>query len=886
VSEAAPPRVTRWVLRKLLPGSMCEFLVGDLDEEYRRFALSQWNRRRANRWYRYQAARTVLHCLSRRRVKATATPRPGSLAASAWLDMRHAFRSLRHSRGFAPLVIVTLALGIGATTTIFSAVNQVMLRPLGFAQPERLVVLWERNDERGWELVDAAPANVEDWTERVQAFSGVAYLSDFSNGLTVTGMGDAFMLRAAAVSGRLFDVLGVPPVLGRTFRQEENSRDAAPVVVLGHGAWIQYFGGDPGVVGRTVQLDGVAHEVIGVMGPDFPYPFNDAQLWRPFRWTQARRESIWFRQAHVVRPIARLKDGVTAEQASEALAAVAAQLQDEHPATNRGMEAGLTPLHSFLVGDRRLPLLLLLGAACLLQLVACANAANLVLVRSIARRQETAVRTALGASRGRIVLQALTEGLVIGCVGGALGVALGIVAMQWISVLSPANLPPLELHFDWRFFGFAALVTGASVLLFSVAPALRNANADPAGVLQEGGRGAPQRIARRFANSLVVAEISTALMLVIGAGLMIRSLAELKSVDPGVDPTNVLTFEVTPPSGSYPNGSARFEYFMQLEQRLRAVPGVLDAGLVRQLPFTGGGWTSDFSIEGWPPDRFGIEVRHREASPGYFRAMSIPVLRGEVFPARIAPDEPVPVVVNRAFQQRYFPEGDPVGRRIAFDRVPDENSYWYRIVGVVGDERADATRETPPEVIAHLLGDTPRTPKFALKTIGDPMRLVPSIRQAAREVDRDIPLAAIRTMEQVAAGALERDRFLMMLLGVFATVSLIMACVGVYGVSAQAARSRVREIGIRMALGASHHRITRHLALRGAALVGPGILIGLGGAVMATRIMANVLYGVRPTDLLTYVTVAAIMGIVAFLAGYVPARRASRSDPMLVLREE
>jgi len=484
------------------------------------------------------------------------------------------------------------------------------------------------------------------------------------------------------------------------------------------------------------------------------------------------------------------------------------------------------------------------------------------------------------------VLQALIEGLIIGCLGGALGVALGIVAMQWISVLSPSDIPPLEMHFDWRFFGFAALITGVSVLLFSVAPALRNASADPAGVLQEGGRGAPQHVARRFANSLVVAEIGTALMLVIGAGLMIRSLAELKRVDPGVDPTNVLTFEVTPPSGSYPTGSARYEYFMQLEQRLRSVPGVLDAGLVRQLPFTGGGWTSDFSIEGWQPDRFGIDIRHREASPGYFRVMSIPVVRGEIFPEQLAPDEPVPVVVNRAFQRRYFPDEDPLGRRIAFDRVPDENSYWYRIVGVVGNERSDATREPQPEVIAHLLGDTPRTPKFALKTIGDPMRLVSSIREAAREVNRDIQLVAFRTMEQVAAGALERDRFLMRLLGVFASVSLIMACVGVYGVSAQAARGRVREIGIRMALGASHHRITQHLVLRGAALVGPGILIGLAGAVMATRIMVNVLYGVRPSDPLTYATVAAIMGTVAFLAAYVPARRAARSDPMLVLREE
>ncbi len=886
MSDAAPPRVTRWVLRRLLPRSMSEFLVGDLDEEYRRFALSEWGRRRANRWYRYQAARTVLHCLSRRKLEATASPRTGSLAASAWLDARYTFRSLRHSRGFAPLVIMTLALGIGATTAIFSAVNQVMLRPLGFAAPDRLVVLWEHNEERGWDRVQAAPANVEDWSERVQAFSGVAYLSDFTDGLTVTGMGDAFMLRSGTVSGTLFEVLGVPPMLGRTFREADNAPDATPTVLLGHAAWIQYFGGDPGVVGRSVQLDGVAHEVIGVMGRDFPYPFNDAELWRPFRWTQARRESVWYRQAHVVRPIARLRQGVTVEQATDELATVATRLQDEYPTTNRAMEAGLSSLQSFLIGDRRLPLLLLLGAACLLQLVACANVANLVLVRSVARRQETAVRTALGAGRRRIVLQALTEGVVIGCLGGVLGVVLGVLAMQWITTLSPTNIPPLEVHLDWRFLGFATLVTGVSVLLFSVIPAVRDANSDPASVLQEGGRGAPQRAAHRFANSLVVAEIGMALMLVIGAGLMIRSLAALESVDPGVDPANVLTFEVTPPSGSYPTGYARFEYFMELEQRLRAVPGVLDAGLVRQLPFAGGGWTSDFSIEGWPPDRFGMEVKHREASPGYFRVMSIPLLRGEVFRAQLAPGEPVPVVVNRAFQQRYFPNEDPVGRHIAFDRAPNEDSYWYPIVGVVGNERADATREPAPEVIAHLLGDTPRTPRFALKTAGDPMGLVTSVRQAAREVNEGIPLVAIRTMDDVAAQAFARDRFLMTLLAVFAALSLILACVGVYGVSAQAARGRVREIGIRMALGASHNRITRHLALRGAALAGPGILIGLGGAVAATRVMANVLYGVQPTDPLTYGVVAALMGTVAFLAGYVPARRASRSDPMLVLREE
>ena len=881
-----PPAIARLLLRLSVRGAGKEFILGDLDEEYRRYVLPKIGSRMARRWYWSQAIRTASQY--RTPSRASRTRRKGSAFMSTLLvDLRFALRVMRRAPGFATLVVLTLGLGIGANAAIFSVVNEVMLRPLTFADPDRLVVLWESNVERGWEQVHAAPANVADWRERVSGFADVASYNSDERGATLTGQGAAVYVTVGVVSGNLFSVLGVHPGLGRGFTMDETWAESQPVALMSHGMWQRQFGGDSTIVERTILLDGVSHEVVGVMPDGFTYQFNEAELWVPFRWTVARRESIWFRQAHVVRAVARLAPGVTHEQALGELQGVAAQLRSEYPQLNRSMDAGLTPIHRYLVGDRRLPLALLFGAVILLQLIACANVGNLLLARAVGRRQELAVRSALGAGRSRMARQLLTESMAIAGIGAILGLALGAGLVRWMASLQPPNLPALAFHIDWRVVTFTFVVTVGSALLFGLAPMIRTVRLDLTGDLGHGSRGGsgnPRH--RRAAGSFTVVQLALAVMLVIGAGLMLRSLVELRQVESGVDPTSVLTFAMTPPSGSYPTDRARADFTIRVVDRLRTIPGVREAGAVRQLALQGGGWTSDFTVEGWGPDEFGIEVKHREATPGYFRSLAVPVLAGQLFPQRLTPGEPVPVVVNRAFVEQYFPDNSPVGRRITYNRIPDENSYWYTIVGVVGNERHRVADPPHPEIIAHLRGDMPGTPRIAIKTSVDPLSLVPAVRAAVAELDPDVPLVSVQTMADVVGAATARERFLVNLLGAFAVLALGLACVGVYGVAAEAARSRMREVGIRMALGASESDIVRGFLHRATGVIAVGLGLGLAGAVAGTRLMSSLLYGVGATDPVTFIAVPLLLTAMVLVSSYLPARRASAVDPVTVLRAE
>ncbi len=576
---------------------------------------------------------------------------------------------------------------------------------------------------------------------------------------------------------------------------------------------------------------------------------------------------------------------MTHDQARSELAAVAAQLEQEYPKTNRGMQTGITPLHTFLVGDRRSSMLLLLGAVLVLQVIVCANVANLFLARAVDRRQEIAVRVALGAGRGRIVRQVFTESVVVAIAGTVVGSVIGALGLAWLSTLSPPELSDLAFRLDGRLVAFAGAVCGLSALLFGTLPAVRSGSLKVAEQLTDGSRtGTGGR--RRFlaANSLISGEIGLAVVLAAGAGLMVRSLGELRRIDPGVDTENVLTFQIRPPAGSYPSGRARADFVMQFVERLRGVPGVIDAGAVRRLPYTGFAWTSDFTIEGWEVDQFGVDVRHREASPGYFGTMGIPVVSGRMFDVGIGPGEAVPVVVNQAFADRYFPDDHPVGQRIVFDRTPSETSYWYPIVGVVGNERMSITSDPLPEVIAHLRGDMPNAVRIAVKTGVDPLNLVPAVRATLADLDGEIPLVRIRTMDEVASDARASDNFLMTLLGIFAIAALVLAAVGVYGVAAQAARFRTREIGIRMALGAPMRDIVRGLLYHNVSFVLFGLALGVAGAFAGGRVIGSLLYGVEPADPVTLVSVVGLMAVTALSASYWPAWRASRLDPAKVLR--
>ena len=802
-------------------------------------------------------------------------------------NVRFAIRTMRRSPGFAALVVLTLTVGIAANVAIFAVVNALLLRSLTFADPDRLVMLWESNAERGWQRVEAAPANAFDWRDRVSAFTDVALLNGWEGSAALTGRGEPVNVQIGTVSGNLFSVLGARPVLGRAFTLDETWASAQPVAMLSHASWQRQFGADPGVIGSVAMLDGLGYEVVGVMPAGFRYAFNEAEIWMPFRWTAERRESVWFRQAHVVRAVARLAPGATVERARAELETVARQLQREHPRLNRMMDAGLTPLHAFLVGDRRLALLLVMAAVGLLQLIACANVANVMLTRAVGRRDEMAVRTALGAGRLQIAAQLLTESALLAGAGALLGVGLGTALVRWAATQPLPGLPPLSLQIDWRVLTFTLALAVASALVFGVAPIVRLFREELTAGLRGGGRGgSTSREQQRTVGAFTALQVALALMLVVGAGLMVRTLIELSRVDSGVRPHSILTFVISPPSGAYPTDTARADFLIRLLDRLRGIPGVEEAAATRALALEGGGWTSDFSIEGWPPDRYGLDVRHREVTPGYFRALGVPVMAGTLFPERLGSGEPSPVVVNQAFAQRYFPDDSPIGHRVAFDREPDASSHWYRIVGVVGNVRQRVAYPVEPEIIAHLSSDTPGRPWIAVKTTVEPLSLVATVRGAVAELDPNIPLIDVGTMETVLGRATARERILVDLLGIFAALALGLACVGVYGVAAQAAAARTREIGIRMALGASRSAIVRGLLLHTGPVVAVGVVAGLGAAIVATRFMAGLLFGVRPTDPATFIAVAVLLAAVAFVSSYLPARRATTVDPISVLRAE
>jgi predicted permease len=874
-------------MRRLLPPDAREFVVGDLDEEYLRFRRPSgaW---RPRAWYWSQAIRSILHVPAREASMTTESAgvphgRAVSLSSVAG-DARIALRSLRRAPGYASAALLTFGLGVGASIAIFSAVNDVMLRPLPYADPHRLAMLWESNQARGWTRVEAAPANLFDWRARASSFSDIAFVNPFSQ--TVSLVTDAGPVPAAVaqVSGNLFSVLGAPPFLGRTFRDDETFEPG--IVMLSHDAWRRLFASDRSIVGRAIRLDGRPFEVVGVMGPTFEYPMGDADAWTTPAPMASRRESIWWRQAHVIKPIGRLATGVSFDAAAAELAAIAADLEREHPGTNSGMQAGLTPLQTFLVGDRRLLLLILLGSVGVLQLIACANVANLMLGRALGRQHELAVRTALGAGRGRLVAQTLTESLVLAAGGTVLGLGLGVAGLGAIAWLSPPELEAAAFHADWRLSLFAAGVCAVSAALSGTLPAWRAARLEAAPHLADGARTATSSRRRlAAAHAFVAFEVALAVLLAAGAGLTVRSLDELRRIDTGIDASNVLTFQVHPSTGTFPDGSARARFGIEFARRLAALPGVEVAGVGRGLPLTGYSWSSDFTIDRWESGRFGSDVRHREAIGEYFAALRVPLVEGRLFDDRdLVPGSPVPVVVNQAFVEKYFPGESPVGRQVVFDREPTERSYWYPIVGVVGNERKDLLTEPVPEIIAHLRGDVPTTLTFVVRTAVPPLSLLPQVRSTLAGFDREAPVLVPRTMAQVVADSRAKERFVMTLLATFAGAALVLAAIGVYGVALQAARARRREVGIRLALGASAAGVVRQLVARGAVYFGVGLAAGVAGAAIAGRLLEAQLYQVDPRDPMTLAAVAAIIGVVALAATVWPTWRATRVDPLSILR--
>jgi putative ABC transport system permease protein len=816
-------------------------------------------------------------------------PAGASAAATTWQDARFAARTLLRGPGFTFAAVAVLGLGIGATSAIFSAVNAYFFRPLPFAEPDRLVTVYETNPEFGWVDQTAAPANLLDWRERVDAFEDVSGYLDFGNEVTLYRDGEPVVLTGSAVLGNFFSTLGAAPERGRTFRFEETWSDADDVAVLSHDAWVTLFGADPGVVGSTIELATGSREVVGVMPEGFRFPADGVQIWVPAGWNRAATTEASFRRAHYVRAFARLAPGVSVEEADAALQPVVRTLQEEYPATNRVMGAGIMDMREFLTRDVRAPLGVLLGAGALLLLLACANVANLQLVRASERSRELALRRALGAGKMRLVRQMLFESVLLAGAGGALGLALGWVGIRSVNELTRVGIAgATALTLDYRIVLFTLGASALSAVLFGVAPALRAAWRASDGTVPAKARGSSSsRDHLRAAGTLVSVQLALALLLAVGAGLMVRSFWLLGRVDPGFDARGVLAVQIPVQSVRYPERDQVLAFYDRLTAALEARPGVERVGVIGQLPLAGTSWTSQFQAEGWPPDRVGNEIIHRRADQGYFETLRIPLVRGRFLEPRDRADAPFAVVVNEAFAREHFPGEDPIGQRIAYTRTASPESTWYEIVGIVGDQRQESlARPARPEVFESRYQDWGRNDWVVIRGSGQPLDLVPVVRDALEEVDPLVPLGAVQELEDLREASVGREQLVLRLLTTFGVTALLLAAVGVYAVTARAARLRTQEIGIRMALGAEASDVLRMMLRQGLAVIALGLAVGLAGALAATRALATLLYGVEPNDPATLAAVVALLGGVALLASYLPARRAAAADPLDSLKSE
>ncbi len=801
-------------------------------------------------------------------------------------DIRYGFRMLLNKPSFTAVAALTLALGIGANTAIFSVVNAVLLRPLPYREPSRLVEIWETNPIKGWKDAPAAPANFYDWEQQNDVFEGIASHLPSPNNFTLSGRNEPERLRGMPVTGNLFSVLGVDAAFGRTFLPEETWKGNSEVVILSHSLWKRRFGEDPNIVGQLVSLDSVNYTVVGVMPSGFYFPTKETELWVPFGFDPNQISSL--RRPHFLRVVARLKTGKTLEQAQTEMTTIAGRLEQQYPGTNTKMGVGLGLLHDWTVTDTRLPLLLLLGAVGFILLIACANIANLMLARAATRAREMALRTALGAGRFRLLRQLLTESLVMSAAGGALGLLLAVWGKELLLSFSPGNIPRFdEISIDASVFSFTLGISLLTTLVFGLVPALASSKIDLTLSLKEGGqKGGGDARHNRARNLFVVLEVAFALMLLIGAGLMIKSFVRLEHVDPGFDPDNLVALQISLPTAKYKGDPQQISFYQQALQRLKVLPGVSDAALALALPSEGAAWTSDFTIEGRSPDDYGKEVRHNVVSSDYFRTMRVPLATGRVFTDYDDKEHPAVVVINEALSYGFFGSDDPIGKRLKFSK-PEVEDDWLTIVGVVKNEKLEGlAAEVKPEVYQTFLQTANSFASLVVRTVTDPRALTRAARSEISAVDKDVPIFNIKTMREVLFESIARERFTVLLLTIFAGVALMLSAVGIYGVMSYAVTERTHEIGIRMALGANTADVLRLVVMQGAKLALVGVSAGVAGAFALTRLMTNLLFGVGATDPLTFIGISLLLAFVTLLACWLPARRAARVDPMVALRYE
>ena len=817
------------------------------------------------------------------------TPRRFGMLGDLKHDLRYGVRMLWKNPGFTAVAVIALALGIGANSAIFSVVNTVLLSPLPYDEPERLVMVWEDDTKHGYPNDTPAAANYVDWREQNKVFEGMAALADQSYNLT--GSGDPERIDGKRVNANLFELLGVAPLHGRAFAAEEDRPGANKVVILSHALWQRRFGSDAGVVGQALTLNGEGHTVVGVMPASFQFPDREAEMWVPIAFTQQEAAN---RGRHYLKVVARLKRGVSLEQARAEMSTIAARLQQQFPEQNTDLGASVEPLHEHLVGDIRPALLVLLGAVGLVLLISCANVANLLLARAAVRQKEIALRTALGASRMRLIRQFLTESVLLAAFGGVIGLLLAVWGVTLLKTFIPENISQVKaINVDTRVLVFTVLVTLLTGLVFGLAPAAQASKFNLNETLKEGGRDAAAARGGNFVRGLlVVAEVAISLVLLVGAGLLINSFLRLRSVDPGFRTDNLLTMSVVLPQQKYPDQARRTAFYTDMLRRVEALPGVHSAGVTNWIPLVMQGDSIGVTIEGQPvpvPGQGKPPVLvTRVVSPGYFGTMGIQLLEGRVFEeGKDRVDSPCVIVIGEAVARRYWPGESALGKRIAPGRVESDED-WCQVVGVVKDVRQ---RELASEPIPLAYFTYEQAGFFAprylvVKTAADPQALAGTVRKTVWEVDKDQPVSNVNTMEGVLSESIARQRFSTLLLGIFAGLAMILAAVGIYGVMSYSMAQRTREIGIRMALGAQKRDVLMLAVGQGLKLVAIGVALGLVGAFALTRVMTSLLYGVSATDPATLVTISLVLVAVALLASYIPARRAAKVDPLIALRYE
>ena len=798
-------------------------------------------------------------------------------------QLRHSTRALIRSPGFSVAAVLCLALAIGANTAIFTVVNAVLLKPLGYAEPSRLVMLWERSQQRPDGHNSVAPADFLDWRALNHSFTDIAAF--YEGHVSVTGLGEPEQVAMQGVTASIFPVLGVPPALGRSFTEDEDTPSGPAVTVLSHEFWRSHFNADPHVLGRALMLDGTPFTVIGVMPPGFVVKGRATAppaLWTPLSLDRANdyRET----SGRYLLSVGRLKPGVTVAAADADLRAVAARLAQEHPVFNAGWTTTLVPMQESVTGAARTPLLVLAGVVAFVLLIACANVANLQLARGAARRRELAVRTALGASRSRLLRELLTESLLVAAAGGMLGLLLAVWGTAALVAAAPPAVPRLaDIAVDGRTLLFTAALSIVTGLLFGLLPALHGSRTNLNDVLKEGGRGAA---GGRVRSGLVAAQLALSLILLVGAGLLIRSFARLSREDPGFDAGHVLTARVDLPRSRYATDARQVAFFDQLLAQIRRVPGVTAASAINWLPFGGNGSATDYFVEGRPVPAPGQELDAdiRAVDPDYFHTLQIPIRSGEMFTTRDGPAVRKAVVVNEALVHQVFRGENPIGRRIL---MPWGDTLVGEIVGVVGDTRHAGLDSLPHPTIFWALAQFPSSfMSLVIRTSRPPEALVSPVARELHALDPALPLADARPLDAYLGQSIAAQRFTMLLLAAFAAVAVILAAIGISAVVANAVVQRTREIGVRMALGAARQDVVRLIIGQGMPLVGVGIAVGLAGAFALSRVLRSLLYGVSPTDAVTFAGVAVLLAVVAVVAAYLPARRAAAVDPMVALRTE